>query len=149
MVCRYNIGVTKPRLLPFLVVQLCVGVLALAVMIFGFKPWNAAHWVGLAIAAPALVLLFVARFQLGGSFSVAPQARQLVTHGLYSKIRNPIYFFGEFMITGFIIAIHKPVLLLVLAIVTPLQIVRARKESKVLEEKFGDEYRQYKQGTWF
>ncbi|MGH9517000.1 MAG: methyltransferase family protein [Terriglobales bacterium] len=147
--CRYNIAVAKPRLLPFLVVQLCIGVLILSLMFFGFKPWNAAHWVGLAIAAPALVLLFVARFQLGGSFSVVPQARQLVTHGLYSKIRNPIYFFGEIMIAGFFIAIHRPLLLLVLAIVTPLQIVRARKESKVLEEKFGDEYRQYKQRTWF
>lgn len=80
---------------------------------------------------------------------MTPQARQLVTRGLYSKIRNPIYFFGEIMIAGFFIAIHKPILLLVLAIATPIQIVRARKESKVLEEKFGDEYRQYKQRTWF
>src|SRR3954451_24951737 len=104
-------------------------------MIFGFKPWNATHWVGLAIAAPALVLLLVARFQLGGSFSITPQARRLVTHGLYSKIRNPIYFFGEFVIAGASLAIHRPLLLVVLAIVTPVQIVRARKESKVLEEK--------------
>jgi protein-S-isoprenylcysteine O-methyltransferase Ste14 len=118
-------------------------------MIFGPKPWNWAHWLGLAIAVPALVLLFVARFQLGGSFSVTPQARHLVTHGLYSKIRNPIYFFGEIMIAGFFIAIHRPVLIFFLVILTPIQIIRARKESKVLEEKFGDEYRQYQQSTWF
>ena len=129
--------------------QLCVGVIILAVIIFGPRPWNWAHWLGLAISAPALVLLFVARLQLGGSFSITPQARQLVTHGLYSKIRNPIYFFGEIMIAGFFVAIHRPLLLVVLAIVTPIQVVRARKESKVLEEKFGDEYRQYKQRTWF
>lgn len=133
----------------FLVAQLCVGMILLAVMIFGPQPWNWAHWLGLAIAAPALVLLFVARFQLGGSFSVTPQARQLVTRGLYSKIRNPIYFFGEIMIAGFFIAIHRPALVLVLAVLTPIQIMRARKESGVLEEKFGDEYRQYKQRTWF
>lgn len=118
-------------------------------MIFGPWPRNWAHWLGLAIAIPALVLLFVARFHLGGSFSVTPQARQLVTHGVYSKIRNPIYCFGEIMIAGFFIAIHRPWLLLLLAIVIPMQIVRARKEAKVLEEKFGDEYRQYKQRTWF
>lgn len=134
---------------PFLVTQLCVGMILLAVMIFGPQPWNWAHWLGLAIAAPALVLLFVARFQLGGSFSVTPQARQLVTRGLYSKIRNPIYFFGEIMIAGFFIALHRPALVLVLAVLTPIQIMRARKESGVLEEKFGDEYRQYKQRTWF
>jgi protein-S-isoprenylcysteine O-methyltransferase Ste14 len=149
MPCRYNIAVTKPRFLPFLVLQLCLGLIILAVMIFGPWPRNWAHWLGLAIAVPALGLLFVARFQLGGSFSVTPQARQLVTHGLYSKIRNPIYFFGEIMIAGFFIAIQKPLLLLVLAIVTPMQIVRARKESQVLEEKFGEEYREYKQRTWF
>ena len=118
-------------------------------MIFGPWPRDWAHWLGLAIAIPALALLFVARFQLGGSFSVTPQARQLVTQGLYSKIRNPIYFFGEIMIAGFFIAIHRPWLLLLLAIVIPMQIVRAGKEAKVLEEKFGDEYRQYKQRTWF
>lgn len=134
---------------PFLVAQPCVGMILLAVMIFGPQPWNWAHWLGLAIAAPALVLLFVARFQLGGSFSVTPQARQLVTRGLYSKIRNPIYFFGEIMIAGFFIALHRPALVLVLAVLTPIQIMRARKESGVLEEKFGDEYRQYKQRTWF
>jgi len=132
-----------------LVAQLCVGVIILAVIIFGPRPWNWAHWLGLAISAPALVLLFVARLQLGGSFSITPQARQLVTRGLYSKIRNPIYFFGEIMIAGFFVAIHRPLLLVVLAIVTPIQIVRAHKESKVLEEKFGDEYRRYKQRTWF
>jgi protein-S-isoprenylcysteine O-methyltransferase Ste14 len=133
----------------FLLAQLCVGVVILAVMIFGPQPRDRAHWLGLAIAAPALILLFVARLQLGGSFSVTPQARQLVTHGLYSKIRNPIYFFGEIMIAGFFIAIHKPLLLLVLAIATPIQMFRARKEARVLDEKFGDEYRKYKQRTWF
>jgi protein-S-isoprenylcysteine O-methyltransferase Ste14 len=133
----------------FLLAQFCVGVIILAVMIFGPQPRDWAHWLGLAIAAPALILLFVARLQLGGSFSVTPQARQLVTHGLYSKIRNPIYFFGEIMIAGFFIAIHKPLLLLVLAIATPIQIFRARKEARVLDEKFGYEYRKYKQRTWF
>ena len=129
--------------------QFFAGALALFVMALGPKPWNWAHWLGLALAVPALVLLFVARFQLGNSFSVTPQARQLVTHGIYSKIRNPIYFFGEIMMVGFFMVLHRPILLLVPAIATPIQIFRARKESTVLEEKFGDEYRQYKQSTWF
>jgi len=32
----------------------------------------------------------VARCQLGKSFSIKPKARELVAHGLYSKIRNPL-----------------------------------------------------------
>ncbi|HEX3104629.1 MAG TPA: isoprenylcysteine carboxylmethyltransferase family protein, partial [Terriglobales bacterium] len=77
------------------------------------------------------------------------QARKLVTHGIYSKIRNPIYFFGEIVMVGFFIVLHRPILLVVPAIVAPIQILRVRRESKVLEEKFGDEYREYKQSTWF
>jgi protein-S-isoprenylcysteine O-methyltransferase Ste14 len=134
----------------FLFFQCCVAALAIFVMLFlGPKPWNWAHWFGLAIAVPALVLLLVARFQLGKSFSITPQARKLVTHGIYSKIRNPIYFFGELVMVGFFTVLHRPILLVVPAIVAPIQILRVRKESKVLEEKFGDEYRQYKQSTWF
>ena len=53
------------------------------------------------------------------------------------------------MIAGFFIAIHRPVLIFFLVILTPIQIIRARKESKVLEEKYGDEYRQYERNTWF
>jgi protein-S-isoprenylcysteine O-methyltransferase Ste14 len=133
----------------FLLVQLCAAGLAIFVMLLGPKPWNWAHWLGLALAIPALVLLLVARFQLGKSFSITPQARQLVTRGIYSKIRNPIYFFGEIVMVGFFILLHRPMFLIVPAIVAPIQVLRAGKESKVLEEKFGDEYRQYKRSTWF
>src|SRR5207249_1810308 len=73
----------------FLVFQLCAVLIVISLAVFRPRPWSAARWTGLGIAVPAAVLLFVARWQLGRSFSVTPQARQLVTHGLYSKIRNP------------------------------------------------------------
>jgi Phospholipid methyltransferase len=44
----------------------------------------------------------LARYQLGRSFSVKTEAHELVTAGLYSKIRNPIYVLGMVMITGMI-----------------------------------------------
>jgi len=37
----------------------------------------------------------------------------------------------------------------VFVVLIPIQIWRAGKESKVLEEKFGDEYRKYRAQTWF
>jgi protein-S-isoprenylcysteine O-methyltransferase Ste14 len=90
-----------------------------------------------------------ARFQLGRSLTVTAQAKQLVTRGLYSKLRNPIYVFGSCVIAGLILVLGRPVWLLAFLIVIPLQIWRARKESAVLEAAFGEEYRRYRAGTWF
>jgi len=58
------------------------------------RPWTAWRIVGIAIAAPAFLLFVAARIELGRAFSVQTKATTLVTTGLYSRIRNPIYFFG-------------------------------------------------------
>jgi protein-S-isoprenylcysteine O-methyltransferase Ste14 len=50
---------------------------------------------GLTIATIGLVLWISARLQLGQSFTVRARATALVTTGLYSKIRHPIYLFGD------------------------------------------------------
>ena len=112
-------------------------------------PFTATRMVGLAIAGPALILLMVARIQLGRAFSVRAKATTLVTSGLYSRIRNPIYVFGAFFILGIIIWSGLFWFLLILVVLIPLQIYRSRKESQVLEEKFGAEYLEYKRKTWF
>ena len=38
--------------------------------------------------------------------------------------------------------------LLLLLVLVPIQIARAHQEAKVLEARFGDEYRNYRKGTW-
>jgi protein-S-isoprenylcysteine O-methyltransferase Ste14 len=113
------------------------------------EPWTLWHTIGLSLAAPSLVLLALARIQLGRAFSVQARATTLVTTGLYSRIRNPIYVFGALTVAGGVIWTGRLKLLLVLVVLIPLQIVRARRESQVLEEKFGTEYAEYKRRTWF
>jgi protein-S-isoprenylcysteine O-methyltransferase Ste14 len=112
-------------------------------------PWDAIRVTGFVITSLGLVFLSIARFQLGDSFSIAPEAHKLITRGLYSRIRNPIYFFGIVAIAGAGLYLHLYPLDAVLLILVPLQIVRARAEAKVLEERFGDEYRAYRARTWF
>src|SRR5579863_5476488 len=113
------------------------------------EPWTAWHIAGIAIAVPAFLLFLVARIELGRAFSVQAKATILVTTGVYSRIRNPIYIFGGIYILGFIIWIGRPWLLLIFAVMIPVQVLRSRKEERVLVEKFGAAYLDYKQKTWF
>ena len=130
-------------------VQLVAVLVLLVLMALWPGPWNSQRVVGSIILLLGMGLVFTARLQLGQSFSVTPQARQLVTHGLYAKIRNPIYVFGTVAILGMCLILQRPALWMVMALVAVMQILRARKESNVLEAKFGDEYRAYRNQTWF
>jgi protein-S-isoprenylcysteine O-methyltransferase Ste14 len=112
-------------------------------------PWTAWRIAGIAIAAPAFLLFVAARMELGRAFSVQAKATTLVTTGVYSRIRNPIYFFGAIFVLGIIIWMGRPWLLLIFVVMIPLQVVRSRKEEQVLTEKFGAAYLDYKQKTWF
>jgi len=69
--------------------------------------------------------------------------------GLYSRIRNPVYFFGALMILGVIVWVSRPWMLLFYVVLIPVQVIRIRKEEKVLTEKFGEAYVEYKRKTWF
>ena len=132
-----------------LVFQLVAAAALLAVMLYFPGEWNAQRWAGLIIAVPAIVLLFIARFQLGRSFAIRAEAHELVSHGIYSKIRNPIYVFGGLMILGFALVLQKPAIYLIFLVLIPMQVHRARKEATVLEAKFGEQYRRYREQTWF
>ncbi len=134
---------------PLLVLQSSGVVVILALVTFWPGDWNLARWVGLAITVPAAVLLLVARYQLGRSFAITPQARELVTRGVYSRIRNPMYVFSALLVLGLVLSLQKLILFVIPVIIAPVQVIRARQEARVLEEKFGDTYREYRKKTWF
>ena len=130
-----------------------LAVVIIGLSLFGMRavhlPWTAWRIAGIAIAAPAFLLLVAARIELGRAFSVLAKAKTLVTTGIYSRIRNPIYVFGAIFLLGIIIWMGRPRLLLIFAVLIPLQVVRSREEERVLTEKFGAAYLDYKQKTWF
>lgn len=112
-------------------------------------PWTWVRWLGLVLVVVGMVLVLAARVQLGTSFSITPQARRLVAHGIYSKVRNPIYVFGLAAIAGFFLIIRVRWAWILWVALVLMQVVRAHREAAVLEAKFGDEYRQYRLKTWF
>ena len=105
--------------------------------------------IGIGMAIFGFALWVMARIQLGESFSVTAQAKALVTTGLYSKIRHPIYFFAGIAFLGLFIAWGKLIPLVVFLVLYPMQILRIKKEEAVLEQEFGEEYRRYQESTWF
>lgn len=113
------------------------------------SPWTWRQTAGLSLAIFGYSFWLVAHKQLGTSFSLTPQARALVTRGLYSKIRNPIYVFGAISIAGLALYWNRAYFLWAFVVLIPVQAWRARKEARVLEEKFGEEYRAYSRKTWF
>lgn len=137
------------KITPLFALQFCVVLIVIGIVLLRPGVWNAARMAGLCIALPAAVLLFTARWQLGQSFSVTPQAKELVTRGLYAKIRNPIYVFSGLLVLGILISLQYRYALLWLLVLVPIQIVRARQEAGVLEARFGEQYRKYREGTWF
>ncbi len=116
---------------------------------FAPGPRGAARPIGLGLSLIGLGGVIIARYTLGKSFSIAAKATQLVSSGIYSRVRNPIYVFGVILVVGMIVMLWRLELLVLLLLMIPMQIVRARREAAVLEAKFGDEYREYRRRTWF
>jgi protein-S-isoprenylcysteine O-methyltransferase Ste14 len=112
-------------------------------------PWDSGRIFGAGFMILGMGGIAVARYQLGRSFAIKAEAHQLVTRGVYSKIRNPIYVFGTAVIAGFVLIIHMPAGWLFLFAIVVIQILRARREAHVLEAAFGDAYREYRSKTWF
>jgi protein-S-isoprenylcysteine O-methyltransferase Ste14 len=129
--------------------QILTAAVVLWMLVTWKTPWNATRYLGTVLTAAGASLIGVARYQLGKSFSARAEAHKLVTRGLYSKIRNPIYVFGNLMVAGLLLVLQRPVLWIILAILIVVQTIRARREAQVLEAAFGEPYRQYRSKTWF
>jgi len=133
----------------FTIIQV-LAICALLWLVFSIPgAWDLQRCVGAALMLLGIGGIATARYQLGKSFSVSAKAHQLVTHGIYSKIRNPIYVSGGVMLAGIVLVLHRPVLWLVLLALIVMQTLRARREAQVLEAAFGDAYREYRRKTWF
>jgi protein-S-isoprenylcysteine O-methyltransferase Ste14 len=111
--------------------------------------WPPTRIAGVCLLLLSVVWVVIARIQLGHAFTITAQARQLVTTGLYSRIRNPIYVASPFVLVALALVLTQWWPMLLLIVVVPLQIVRARRERRVLSAAFGTAYEEYRARTWF
>jgi protein-S-isoprenylcysteine O-methyltransferase Ste14 len=101
----------------------------------------------------SLMLLIAGNFlcavtlsQLGRSFSVMPEARRLVTAGLYSKIRHPLYLSEAVATLGVLLQYRSVGAVLLVAAQFSVQFWRMHEEEKVLEAEFPG-YADYRRRT--
>ncbi len=126
-----------------------IGPLAIILFVFDRYPTGGWTYAGLAIFFPSLILWAIAHIQLGRSFTVRARAQELVTNGIYSKVRHPIYVFGFLVLLSLVVCARRPEWLVLLALLVPVQLRRVRNEERALEAKFGQAYVEYKRRTWF
>ncbi len=86
------------------------------------------------------------------SLSIVPEPRELKVTGPYRLIRHPIYF-GQFFAQSavwLIAARTHWVCIAILVTFIAMQLYRSKLEDRVLEQAFGEPYRQWKEKTfWF
>lgn len=121
-----------------------------ALLVFGMiRRHDELALLGGLIAASGFALVILARLQLGESFTAKAEARALVTRGLYSRIRHPVYFFGVIALCGIAITLRSVYFNVYLAITILGLIWRISRENRVLRTKFGSAYGDYRHQTWF
>jgi protein-S-isoprenylcysteine O-methyltransferase Ste14 len=134
------------RLLVWGDVAFYLAVLALAV---AMAP-RTGYWItGIVVAAVAFPPWIAARVQLGAAFSLRAEARRLVTTGLYSRIRHPVYVFGTMAAWSAFLALQVWPLFWAMVALGGVTFLRIRKEEQVLRQAFGREYEEYRRRTWF
>ena len=100
---------------------------------------------GALVTFIAGILWIIARVQLGDAVT---QGR-LVTTGLYGEFRHPIYLFSTISFLGVAIFMWLGLLFIPVAGIAVVQIVRARREERMLAANMGRRYLRYKKRTMF
>ncbi len=124
-------------------------VLWLAPMNFGFG-LRPLVYAGFTVGLLGMALWITAMVNLGQSLAVLPGARQLVRRGIYRYFQHPIYMGISLAFIGLVLCLGSFWgLVYLLAIVLPLNVVRALLEARALKAQFGDQYDNWRSSTWF
>ena len=102
--------------------------------------------IGVNLEYLAVVIEIVALSRLRTSFSQVPEARRLITGGLYRFVRHPLYTAYILGFAGFAMTVNEIVIWGYFFVFVVAEIVRAKAEERVLVDVFSD-YAAYRQRT--
>ena len=105
-----------------------------------------AGFAGLVVLSVGGVAMIWALSALGTNISVVPQAREVVTHGAYARVRHPLYSAELLNVFGLCLTFTGIAPWLILAALVSFQYIRARREEALLSREL-DGYTEYMQRT--
>ena len=116
-----------------------------------FQDFSFLNVVGVIVNVIGLLLWWSARLTLSKNWNTGfgkPHIKQLVMHGIYSKISHPLYWGINLTFIGLCIPYPRYWFLMLSTIIIVYFFHRMKVESSYLLEKLGEEYRNYKRKTW-
>lgn len=118
--------------------------------IFGTPLWIL-RGLGTFLITSGLVIRFLARLALGKQYSVhveTSDSHQLIRMGIYKVIRHPAYLGLLCLLLGIPLSMGSwGAIFLAVAGGIPAIVYRISAEEKLLIERFGNQYKQYKENT--
>lgn len=97
-----------------------------------------------------LCLYLIGEISLGGHFNPFFEPKNIITTGIYSKTRHPIYIGLIFICLGFSLFSESVVgLILTLLVLLPILFYTRVIEERNLVKRFGDRYLKYRKSTIF
>ena len=104
--------------------------------------------IGAVVGISGLIMWITAKLTLGKHFTMSTTPKHLVTKGIYSKLRHPMYYGGILIYLGIGIFLKSVIgLVLTIILIAPLLIYSPREEEKLLMEKYKEKYSAYKKKT--
>lgn len=108
-----------------------------------------AGWLGVVLIAVAIFIFWRAHADLGLNWSPTLEIREkheLITRGIYSVIRHPMYASQIFWSIAQILLLQNWIVgFASLVVFIPFYFLRVRAEERLMLEQFGDQYRSYMQ----
>lgn len=108
------------------------------------------RWAGLGLALTGVLLTFVTHHTLGEMYSARHEIQKkhlLITEGIYSRVRHPMYTsLNLFSLAISLMSSNILLMVFALLVAVPFPWI-ARREERMLLDRFGNEYREYMKTT--